>query len=106
MSPGRTVARPVHLITPGDRRGEFSNRIATYGMCTSEREILGSGEFVGFGASELMSAGLKSGIIDCAVIASDGAGTVVVSSPEFPGNRRTNVGTCQDIPHPGDNKKD
>ena len=76
-------AKPVHLITPKAVEENFSNRIAVYGMCTSEREILGSGEFVGFGASELMSAGLKLGIIDCAVIASDGAGTVIVRSPEL-----------------------
>jgi len=52
-------------------------------MCTNAREVLGSGEFVGFGASELISAGLKLGIIDCAVIASDGAGTVIARSPEL-----------------------
>lgn len=52
-------------------------------MCTNAREVLGSGKFVGFGASELISAGLKHGIIDCAVIASDGAGTVIVRSPEL-----------------------
>jgi putative methanogenesis marker protein 8 len=76
-------AKPVHRITPEAVGENFSNRIAAYGMCTNEREVLGSGEFVGFGASEMMSAGLKLGIIDCAVIASDGAGTVIVSSPEL-----------------------
>ncbi len=76
-------ARPVHLITPEAVKENFSNRIAVYGMCTNEREVLGSGEFVGFGASELMSAGLKLSIIDCAVIASDGAGTVITRSPEL-----------------------
>ena len=76
-------ARPVHLITPEAVEENFSNRISVYGMCTNEREVLGSGEFVGFGASELMSAGLKLGIIDCAVIASEGAGTVIVGNPEL-----------------------
>ncbi|MCX6700942.1 MAG: DUF2099 family protein [Methanomicrobiales archaeon] len=76
-------ARPVHLITPGAVEENFSNRMAVYGMCTNAREVLGSGEFVGFGASELISAGLKLGTIDCAVIASDGAGTVIVRSPEL-----------------------
>lgn len=74
-------AKPVHLITPEAVRESFSNRISAFGMCTNAREVLGSGEFVGFGASELISAGLKIGIIDCAVIASDGAGTVIVRSP-------------------------
>jgi len=76
-------AKPVHLITPEAVEENFSNRIKEYGMCTNGREVLGSGEFVGFGASELMSAGLKLGVIDCAVIASDGAGTVIVTSPEL-----------------------
>jgi len=76
-------AIPVHLITPDAVRDNFSNRISAYGMCTNAREVLGSGEFVGFGASELVSAGLRLGILDCAVIASDGAGTVIVKNPEL-----------------------
>jgi len=76
-------AKPVHQITPDAVRENFSNRISVFGMCTNAREVLGSGEFVGFGASEMMSAGLKLGILDCAVIASDGAGTVIVRSPEL-----------------------
>ena len=39
------------------------------------------GEFVGFGASELLSFALAQGILDCAVIAGDGAGTVLASTP-------------------------
>jgi putative methanogenesis marker protein 8 len=74
-------AKPVHLITPQAVEENFSNRIAVYGMCTNDREVLGSGEFVGFGASELICAGLNLGILDCAVLASDGAGTVIVRSP-------------------------
>ncbi len=78
-----TVRKTRHLITPGAVEEIFSNRTAVYGMCTNAREVLGSGEFVGFGVSELISAGLKPGIIDCAVIASDGAGTIIVRSPDL-----------------------
>jgi putative methanogenesis marker protein 8 len=38
-------------------------------------------EFVGFGASELLSFGLHKGLIDAVVLACDGAGTVVVTKP-------------------------
>jgi putative methanogenesis marker protein 8 len=76
-------AKPVHEITPGSVKENWENRIRTFGMCTNAREVLGKGEFVGFGASELLSAGLRSGFVDSAVIACDGAGTVIVSSPEL-----------------------
>ena len=76
-------AKPVKEITPGAVKENWENRIAQFGMCTERRQVLGKGEFVGFGASELISAGLKFGILDCAVIASDGAGTVIVKSPEL-----------------------
>ena len=39
--------------------------------------------FVGFGASEVISTSLKSRFIDAAVIACDGAGTVVVTRPDM-----------------------
>lgn len=52
-------------------------------MCTENREILDDREFVGFGASELLSFGLRTGLIDAAVLACDGAGTVIVTRPEM-----------------------
>jgi putative methanogenesis marker protein 8 len=76
-------AKPVHDITPDSVKENWENRILTFGMCTDKREVLGKGEFVGFGASELLSAGLRFGLVDCAVIASDGAGTVLVANPEL-----------------------
>jgi putative methanogenesis marker protein 8 len=76
-------AKPVKEITPGAVKENWENRISQFGMCTEHRQVLGKGEFVGFGASELISAGLKFGIIDSAVIASDGAGTVIVASPDL-----------------------
>jgi putative methanogenesis marker protein 8 len=76
-------AKPVVEITPGAVKENWENRIRQFGMCTERRQVLGKGEFVGFGASELISAGLKFGIVDSAVIASDGAGTVIVTSPDL-----------------------
>jgi putative methanogenesis marker protein 8 len=40
-------------------------------------------DFVGFGASELISCGIVSGSLDAAVLACDGAGTVIVTTPEM-----------------------
>jgi putative methanogenesis marker protein 8 len=76
-------AKPVHEITPGAVKENWENRIRELGMCTDQRKVLGKGEFVGFGASELISAGLRFGLLDSAVLASDGAGTVIVSSPDL-----------------------
>ena len=50
-------------------------------MCTPEREVLDNREFVGFGASEILSFSLAVGILDAVVLACDGAGTVVVTKP-------------------------
>ena len=59
----------------------IEHRIQAFGMCTENREVLDTREFVGFGASELLSFGLYSGLIDAAVLACDGAGTVIVTKP-------------------------
>jgi putative methanogenesis marker protein 8 len=50
-------------------------------MCTARREVLDNREFVGFGASEILSFGLHAGLIDAVVLACDGAGTVIVTKP-------------------------
>jgi putative methanogenesis marker protein 8 len=50
-------------------------------MCTPDREVIDNREFVGFGASELLSFGIQAGFIDAAVIACDGAGTVIATKP-------------------------
>jgi hypothetical protein len=77
----KRFARPVHEITPGAVRENIEHRIRSFGMCTPDRMVELSGDFVGFGASEILSAGIKGGLIDCAVIAGDGAGTILASTP-------------------------
>ena len=79
----RRFAVPVDEMTPGAIRANMEARIRSFGMCTPEREVVSETDFVLFGASELMMEGLRSGLIDAAVLACDGAGTVVVSTPEL-----------------------
>ncbi|MGB4234917.1 MAG: methanogenesis marker 8 protein [Methanoregulaceae archaeon] len=79
----RRFARPVHPITPEAVKENIEHRIRSFGMCSAERQVLSSGEYVGFGASELISYGLSSHRFDAAVIACEGAGTVIASTPEL-----------------------
>jgi putative methanogenesis marker protein 8 len=74
---------PVPEITPEAVKANIEHRIRGFGMCTPAREILDMRPFVGFGASELISFGIQSGKLDAAVIACDGAGTVVATTPEM-----------------------
>jgi len=73
-------AKPVREITSEAVRENIQARIQEFGMCTPDRVVYAEGEFVGFGASELIGNGLSHGILDCAVLASDGAGTVLATT--------------------------
>ncbi|MGB7788537.1 methanogenesis marker 8 protein [Methanoregula sp.] len=77
----KRFAFPVLDIRAESVKANIEHRIKAFGMCTADREVLDNREFVGFGASELLSFGLRAGIIDAAVLACDGAGTVVVTKP-------------------------
>lgn len=79
----KRFAYPVPDMNPESVRANIEYRISSFGMCTPWREVLGSQEFVGFGASEILSFGLHAGLIDAVVIACDGAGTVVVNKPSL-----------------------
>jgi putative methanogenesis marker protein 8 len=79
----RRFARPVHPITPEAVRENIEHRIRAFGMCSADRQVLSAGEYVGFGASELISYGLSSGLFDAAVIVCEGAGTVIAPAPEL-----------------------
>lgn len=98
----RRFARSVDPITSEAVQENISHRIQAFGMCTSRRKVLMSGDFVGFGASELISYGLFAGMFDSAVIACDGAGTVIATTPELVqgiGGRMS--GLVQTSPLPG-----
>jgi putative methanogenesis marker protein 8 len=73
----RRFAVPVSDFTPDAIRANIENRIRSFGMCTERREVTDSRDFVGFGASELLSSAIRAGLIDAAVLACDGAGTVI-----------------------------
>ena len=77
----KRFAYPIPNITPVSVKANIEHRIKAFGMCTPDREVLDTREFVGFGASELLSFGLSAGIFDAVVLACDGAGTVVVTQP-------------------------
>jgi putative methanogenesis marker protein 8 len=79
----KRFACPVTEMTPKAIRNNIQNRIDSFGMCTQNRELLSEEPFVGFGASEVMSTALSSRFIDAAVIACDGAGTVVITDPKM-----------------------
>jgi putative methanogenesis marker protein 8 len=73
----RRFAVPVSDFTPDAIRANIENRIRSFGMCTAGREVTDHRDFVGFGASELLSAALRAGLVDAVVLACDGAGTVI-----------------------------
>ncbi|WFN35774.1 DUF2099 family protein [Methanomicrobium antiquum] len=74
---------PVNNMEPEEIKKNIEERISSFGMCTKEREVLSDDDFVLFGASELLSSAISGGIIDCAVIACDGAGTVIAQNPRL-----------------------
>lgn len=79
----RRFARPVKSFDKDSIRANIEERIKTVGMFTGERQLLSCDDFVPFGASELIATGLRAGLIDAAVIAADGAGTIVAANPNL-----------------------
>ena len=79
----KRFAYPIPAITKDAIRANIEHRILAFGMCTPDREVQDTREFVGFGASELLSFGLRAGLLDAVVLACDGAGTVIATKPEM-----------------------
>lgn len=79
----KKFAYPVTAITKDAVTANITHRIQSFGMCTARRQVIDRKEFVGFGASEILSFGLDAGLLDAVVLASDGAGTVVASRPDL-----------------------
>ncbi len=77
----RRFAVPVTDFTPEAIRANIENRIRSFGMCTEKREVKDDRDFVGFGASELLSSAIRANLIDAVVLACDGAGTVIAPVP-------------------------
>ena len=56
--------------------------IDEYGMFTSERKLEDTYRTVSFGASEIIADAIDEGLVDCAVMVCDGAGTVILTKPD------------------------
>jgi putative methanogenesis marker protein 8 len=74
--------RGLREITPEAVRENVEFRIRDYGMCTPARKMRMQ-DFLTYGVSELMAMAVAQGMLDCAVLVADGAGTAVVTDPEL-----------------------
>lgn len=74
--------RGIKEVTAESAAANMEFRIENHGMFSPRRKLR-MDTFVGFGASESMMTGLKSGIIDAAVTVCDGAGTVITANPDL-----------------------
>ncbi|HJJ55140.1 MAG TPA: DUF2099 family protein [Methanocorpusculum sp.] len=79
----KRFASPINPVTAESVRKNIEHRMASFGMCTPDRQVLATESMVLFGASELLTTALRNGTLDAAVIACDGAGTVIVRTPEL-----------------------
>ena len=74
--------RGIKEVTAESAAANMEFRIENHGMFSPRRKLR-MDTFVGFGASESMMTGLRSGIIDAAVTVCDGAGTVITANPDL-----------------------
>ena len=74
--------RGIDELNKDTIRENIEYRINKFGMCTENRETR-MRDFLSFGISEILSLALKERMIDAAVIAADGCGTVVLEDPEI-----------------------
>ena len=61
----------------------ITGKIKKFGYYTADRELERKKIAIPYGASEMISYACKKGIIDAAVVACDGTGTIVVDKPEL-----------------------
>jgi putative methanogenesis marker protein 8 len=79
----KRFAYPIPQISRDAVKANIEHRIKSFGMCTERREVVDRKEFVGFGASEILSFGIHAGLLDAVVLACDGAGTVIAGTPDL-----------------------
>jgi putative methanogenesis marker protein 8 len=63
-------------------RKSVEKKISGYGFCCQNRAF-DAEPVVAYGASEMMQVWLEKGLIDCAVVVSEGAGTVITSNSKL-----------------------
>lgn len=73
-------ARGIKKITCEAVKENMEFRIRDFGLFTEDRK-LEMDVFVGFGASEVMMAGLNRDMLDTTITVCDGAGTVITNNP-------------------------
>jgi len=74
--------RGIKKVTAESAAANMEFRIQNHGMFSARRKLK-MGIFVGFGASESMMTGIKTGIIDAAVTVCDGAGSVITANADL-----------------------
>jgi len=79
----KRFSSPINPVTSESVKKNIEYRISSFGMCTKNRQVLATESMVLFGASELLTTALRNGTLEAAVIACDGAGTVIVQTPEL-----------------------
>jgi putative methanogenesis marker protein 8 len=80
---------PLHEVLYGTKkidgeavRKSVEMKIAGFGFCCANRNF-DAEPIVAYGASEMMRVWLEKGLVDCAVVVCEGAGTVVTSNGEL-----------------------
>jgi len=61
----------------------IEEKIERFGYFTESREIERSRVIIPYGASEMMMYALRKKVVDCAVVACEGAGSVITDKPEI-----------------------
>jgi len=74
--------RDIKKVTSESAAANMEFRMKEHGMFSARRKLQ-MGIFVGFGASESMMTGIKTGIIDAAVTVCDGAGSVITANADL-----------------------
>jgi putative methanogenesis marker protein 8 len=72
--------RGIQRITPEEVKKNVEFRINDFGMFTDKRQLR-LDDFVGFGATEVMTTGLNRGLLEMTVTTCEGAGTVISNNP-------------------------
>jgi putative methanogenesis marker protein 8 len=65
-------------IDAGSVSGSVQTKMREYGFCCQNRQFIPQ-PIVAYGASEMMCVWLERGLIDCAVVVCEGAGTVIAT---------------------------
>ncbi|MDF2955062.1 MAG: DUF2099 domain protein [Candidatus Alkanophagales archaeon MCA70_species_2] len=77
--PVQDIILGVKRISVDSIKQGITLRIERFGMCTPRRVIELDDDLVAFGASEIFSSAVRSGLLDAVVQVCDGAGTVVAA---------------------------